>query len=48
MAPKIIRISRFFVKKHIGLNLQLYEENQRKHGRINSINLTGTLFSSIL
>ena len=37
MAPKVIRISRFFVKKHIGLNLQLYEENQQKHGRISAV-----------
>ena len=30
MAPKVIRISRFFVKKYIGLNLQLYQEYKQK------------------
>ena len=30
MAPKIIRISRFFVKRYIGLNLQLWQEFKRK------------------
>jgi hypothetical protein len=48
MAPKIIRISRFFVRKYIDLNIQLCQENQRKHSSISAVHPDRSPFSLTL